>query len=65
MSLNFPTKMEDEASVLGFLCHMMKMEPLLPSQEDFDLLDESSLVSNFESNVLKHDDVRDICKYET
>ena len=48
MSINFPIKLEDDASVLPFLCHMMKMQPLLPPQEDFDL----------------HDDVKAICKYE-
>ena len=64
MNMNFPTKLEIEASVLGFLCHMIKMEPLLPFQEDFDLLDESSLVTNIKSNVLKYNDSKEIYKYE-
>ena len=65
MSLNFQPKLEDEASVLGFLCHMMKMERYLPSNDDFDLLDESSLVSNIKSNILRYEDTRAISKYET
>ena len=64
MSINFPIKLEDDASVLPFLCHMMKMQPLLPPQEDFDLLDESSLVTNIKANIIKYDDVKAICKYE-
>ena len=43
MSNSFPTKMEDEASVLGFLCHMIRMQPLLPSDEDADSLDKPAL----------------------
>ena len=45
MSMNFQTKLEDEASVLGFLVHMMKLERLLPPQEDFD---------HFKANVLRY-----------
>ena len=29
MSLNFKTKLDDEASVLCFICHIIKMQPLL------------------------------------
>ena len=50
--------------VLGFIYHMIKMEPLLPPQEDLALLDESSLVTDIKYNVLKYDDSKAICKYE-
>ena len=30
-SLEFPTKLEDDTSVLAFMCHLIRMQPLLPS----------------------------------
>ena len=33
MSLNFTTKLDDDASVLDFLCHILKLQPLLPRPE--------------------------------
>ena len=65
MSTCFPTKMEDEASVLGFLCHMLKMVPLLPDDDDFDSLDESALVSNVKTNIRRQEDIQNTSKYET
>ena len=57
--------MEDEASVLGFLCHMLKMVPLLPDDDDFDSLDESALVSNVKTNIRRQEDIQNTSKYET
>ena len=65
MSNSFPTKMEDEASVLGFLCHMIRMQPLLPSDEDADSLDEPALVANVKANIIRYEDVKATSKYET
>ena len=56
LSTTFPTKMEDEASVLGFLCHMIRMQPVLPSDEDADSLDEPALVANVKANIIRYDD---------
>ena len=39
-SLDFPTKLEDDASVLAFLCHLIRMQPLLPAEDDQEFLDE-------------------------
>ena len=33
-SLEFPTKLEDDASVLAFMCHLIRMQPLLPAEDD-------------------------------
>ena len=57
--------MEDEASVLGFLCHMIHMQPLLPSEEDADSLDEPALVANVKANIIRYEDVKATSKYET
>ena len=56
LSTTFPTKMEDEASVLRFFCHMLKMQPLLPSDEDTDFLDEPALVANVKANIIRYED---------
>ena len=64
-STTFPTKMEDEASVLGFLCHMIKMQPLLPSDEDGHSLDEPALVANVKSNIIRYKYVKATSRYET
>ena len=64
MYLNFTTKLDDEASVLGFLCHIIKMQPLLPSSEDLDLLDEASLIRNIKVNVMRYEDSKVISQYE-
>ena len=58
LSTTFPTKMQDESSVLGFLCHMIRMEPLLPSDEDTDSLDEPTLVANVKANIVRYEDVQ-------
>ena len=65
MSTSFPTKMEDDASVLGFLCHMLRMLPLLPDDDDVDSLDEPALVTNIKANIVRYDDVKATSKYET
>ena len=65
MSNSFPTKMEDDASVLGFLCHMIRMLPLLPADDDADSLDEPALVANVKANIVRYDDVKATSKYET
>ena len=57
--------MDDEASVLGFLCHMIKMQPLLPSDEDAGSLDEPAPVANVKSNIIRYEDVKATSKYET
>ena len=57
--------MQDESSVLGFLCHMIRMEPLLPSEEDVDTLDESTLVANVKAYIERYSDVQATSKYET
>ena len=54
-SLEFPTKLEDDASVLAFMCHLIRMQPLLPS----------ALVSNIKSNIIRLEDGRATAKYET
>ena len=64
-SRDFPTKLEDDSSVLGFMCHLIRMEPLLPSGEDEVFLDEPSLVANIKTNILRQDDVRATSKFET
>ena len=58
MSLNFTTKLDDEASVLSFLCHILK------GPEELELLDEETSVSNIKSNVLHYQDANAIPKYE-
>ena len=65
LSTTFSTKMQDESSVLEFLCHMIRIEPLLPSDEDADSLDESTLVANVKTNIVRYDDVQATSKYET
>ena len=49
-SKEFPTKLEDDSSILGFMCHLIRMEPLLPSGEDEPFLDEPALVANIKTN---------------
>ena len=61
LSTTFPTKMEDEASVLEFLCHLIRMQPLLPSDENAESLDEPALVAN----IIPYEDVKATSKYET
>ena len=61
----FPTKLEDDSSILGFMCHLIRMEPLLPSEEDEAFLDEPALVANIKSNILRQDDIRATSKFET
>ena len=56
--LTFPTKMEDEASVLAFLCHLIRIQPLLPSDEDADSLDKPSLVGNVNANIVGYEDAK-------
>ena len=50
-SIDFPTKLEDDASVLAFLCHLIHMQPLLPTEDDQEFLDEPALVSNVKSKM--------------
>ena len=57
--------MEDDASVLSFLCHMLRMLPQLPDDDDLDSLDEPALVTNIKANIKKHDDIQATSKYET
>ena len=64
-SKEFPTKLEDDSSILGFMCHLIRMEPLLPSGEDEAFLDEPALVANIKNNILRQDDVRATSKFET
>ena len=64
LSTTFPTKMEDEASVLGFLCHVIRMQPLLPSDEDAESLDEPALIANVKANIIRYEDVKATSKYE-
>ena len=64
-SKDFPTKLEDDSSVLGFMCHLIRMEPLLPSGEDEAFLDEPALVANIKNNILRQDDIRATSKFET
>ena len=52
-SLDFPTKLEDDASVLAFMCHLIRMQPLLPAEDDQEFLDEPALVSNVKSNIIR------------
>ena len=63
-SFNFTTKLDDEVSMLGFLCHLIKMTPLLLAKENLDLLDEKSLVTNIKSNVIRYEDAKAISKDE-
>ena len=65
LSMTFPTKMEDEAWVLGFLCHLIRMQPLLPSDEDAESLDEPSLLANIKANIVRYEDAKATSKYET
>ena len=65
LSTTFPTKMQDESSVLWFLCHMIRMQPLLPSDEDADSLDEPALVAIIKANITRYEDVQATSKYET
>ena len=44
MSLNYTNKLGHEASVLDFLCYILKLQPLLPGPEDLEMLDEETLV---------------------
>ena len=48
--------------VIGLLCHLIKMQPLLPSSED---LDETRLVSTIKAIVIRYEDSKMIYKYET
>ena len=64
-SKEFPTKLEDDSSILGFMCHLIRMEPLLPSGEDEAFLDEPALVANIKNNILRQDDIRATSKFET
>ena len=65
MWLKFTTNLDDEASVLGFLCHLIKMQPLFSAKEDLNLLDETSLVTNIKSNMIRYGDSKAISKYGT
>ena len=65
LSTTFPTKMQDESGVLGFLCHMIRMEPLLPIEEDADSLYEPTVVANVKANITRYEDVQASSKYET
>ena len=65
LSITFPTKMEDEASVLAFLYHLIRMQPLLPSDEDAESLDEPALVANVKANIIRYEDAKATSKYET
>ena len=64
-SLEFPTKPEDDASVLAFMCHLIRMQLLLPSGDDQEFLEEPALVSSIKSNIVRHEDARATAKYET
>ena len=64
-SIEFPTKLEDDASVLAFMCHLIRMQPLLPAEDDQEFLDEPALVSNIKSNIVRPEDARATAKYET
>ena len=64
-SIEFPTKLEDDASVLAFMCHLIRMQPLLPADDDQDFLDELALVSNIKSDIIRPEDARATAKYET
>ena len=57
--------MEDEASVLAFLCHLIRMHPLLPSVEDAESLDEPALVANVKANIIRYEDAKATSKFET
>ena len=41
------------------------MQPLLPSDEDAESLDEPSLVANVKANILRYEDAKATSKYET
>ena len=58
LSTTFPTKMEDEASVLAFLCHLIRIQLLLPSDEDAESLDKPALVANVKANIIRYEDAR-------
>ena len=64
-SIEFPTKLEDDASVLAFMCHLIRMQPLLPADDDQEFLDEPALVSNIKSNIIRPEDERATAKYNT
>ena len=64
LSLNFNTKIDDEASVLGFFCHILKIQPLLPLSENLYLLDETSLVIKIKSNVFHYEESKVISKHK-
>ena len=59
------TKLEDDASVLAFMCHLIRMQPLLPSEEKEAFLDEPALVTNIKANIIRYNDARATSKYET
>ena len=65
LSTTFPTKVEDGASVLAFLSHLIRMQQLLPSEEDAESLDEPSLVANVKANIVRCKDAKAASKYET
>ena len=65
LSMTFPTKMEEEASVWGFLCPIIRMQPLLPSDEDAESLDKPSLAANVKANIVRYEDAKATSKYET
>ena len=44
---------------------MIRMLPLLPSDEDADSLDEPALVANVKANIIRYEDVKATSKYET
>ena len=64
-SMEFPTKLEDDASVLAFMCHLIRMQPLLPSEAEEAFLDELALVSNIKANIIRYDYAKATSKYET
>ena len=64
-STDFPTKLEDDASVLAFLCHLIRMQPLLPADDEQEFLDEPALVSNVKANIIRMEDARATSKFET
>ena len=48
-----------------FLCHLIRIQPLLPSQEDAESLDAPTLVANVKANIVRYDDAKATSKYET
>ena len=64
-STDFPTKLEDDASVLAFLCHLIRMQPFLPAEDEQEFLDEPALVSNVKSDIIRIEDARATSNFET